>query len=350
MDSPTSKRHYAFEIAHSPGEEALARIRQYLLWTFPDQPPENIDQALARSPVRFTSITTRENAEHIIRKITQMGAEVTLTDLSAGGDEAPAIAEGASDPASRPTRPPPEAAETAETDSGGDAETTMTDQRAPLARHRLAGADEGIREAEQLAADRVESESRPPTFFWSAWAEAVFSPVAFFARLRAPGGIMQALLFAATLGLLAMILSFPASSLALLDQGALEMNDLGERYVTALFMQPFASVIATCFTAWLLHIGLRIVAGPRPFHVTLKVVSYTTAGAVFAAIPKAGPSIAGFVTFLLILVGLSSAQRISPIRALGAVVLPLFFMGFVVILAVGSFALGSYFILEALRS
>lgn len=339
MDSPTNKRHYAFEIARAPGEETLARIRQYLHWTFPEQSPENIDQALARRPIRFTSITTRENAERLIRKIAEMGAEVTLTDLSAGGKAAPAIPEAISDPASRPARPAPEAAETAAADPGDDAATSMADLRASLARRRLEGADQ-----------RAEREDRPPMFFWSAWAEALFSPVAFFARLRAPGGTMQALLFAATLGLLAMILSFPASTLALLDQGALEINDLGERYVTALFKQPFVSVIATCLTAWLLHIGLRIVAGPHPFQVTLKVVAYTTAGAVFAAIPRAGPTIAAFVTLLLILVGLSSAQRISPIRALGAVVLPLFFMGFLIILAVGSFALGSYFILEALRS
>ncbi len=337
MDSPTNKRHYAFEIARTPGEEAFARIRQYLLWTFPDQPPENIDLALARRPVRFTSITTRENAERLIRQFRQMGAEVTLTDLSAASPL----------PEVSPEPTPGTAAAAVPVD---DAASSVADHRARLARHRLEGAEEGVREAERLAAERAEMESRPPIFFWSAWAEAVFSPVTFFARLRAPGGTMQALLFAATLGLLAMILSFPASTLALLDEGAISASDLGERYVTGLFTQPFVTVIATCLTAWLFHTGLRIVAGPRPFHVTLKVVAYTTAAAVFAAIPRAGPAIATFVTFLLILVGLSSAQRISPIRALGAVLLPLFFVGFLIILAVGSFVLGSYFILEALRS
>ncbi|MFQ5458573.1 MAG: YIP1 family protein, partial [Myxococcota bacterium] len=344
-----SKRHYAFESAQIEGDEAVARVRQHLLWTFPDQSPENIDRALARRPVRFTTATTPENAGRLLLQLERMGARVMMTDLSAPAGDAPAggapeasapeaVSEAPPAPGAAVSLPPGALPEPAEVSRGAATE------RPSAAPATFPGEPEEAGKAESAA------EAGPPAFFWTAWTEAVFSPVTFFASLRAPGGTMQALLFAAVLGLLAMILSFPATMLALFDQGALERSELAERYLTELFTQPLVTVLAVCFTGWLFHLGLRIVAGHRPFDVTLKVVAYTTAAAVFAAIPKAGPLIASFLALLLTLIGLSSAQRISPIRALGAVVLPVLFLGGLVLLAAGSFMLGGYFILEALWS
>ena len=111
MNTATNKRHYAFEIAHLEGDEATARVRQHLLWTFPDQSPENIDRALTRRPVRFTTVTSPENAGRLLRQLERMGARVMMTDLSppagdASAGDAPAVAPEAPSPAPAAEAPP----------------------------------------------------------------------------------------------------------------------------------------------------------------------------------------------------------------------------------------------------
>jgi hypothetical protein len=117
-----------------------------------------------------------------------------------------------------------------------------------------------------------------------------------------------------------------------------------------IFVRPLAAVIGALVSAVLVHFGLRVFAGPRSFETTLKVVAYTSAAAVFAAIPWAGTSIAGFAGLVLTLVGLSSAQQVRPIQALGAVVFPALLVTGLLVLLVGSFVLGGLLILHRLAS
>ncbi|MDP3939183.1 MAG: Yip1 family protein [Deltaproteobacteria bacterium] len=358
MNETSTKRRFTFEIDQFEGEDTRARVKRILLWTFPEQSREAVERLLSRRPARFSGVMTADNADRLRRQIQDIGARAELIDLPAApasGVPVEPVPAPVAPPPVQPMAPPPsEPVEQASAPENPSPEPqqipSLAALRATIARDRLDLSGEDLREAERLAAARAaEDQEGPSPFFWTAWAQALFSPRKFFASLHAPGGAFQALLFAAVLGLLAGVLSFPARMLAGLENGTVERPDLAERYLTMVFSQPFAAVVATCVSAWLIHLGIRFLAGPRPFEVTLKVVAYTSAAAVFAAIPKAGESIAAFVVFLLTLVGLSSAQRISPIKALGAVFFPLLLLGFVLAMTLGGIAVGSFIILEALR-
>jgi hypothetical protein len=79
-------------------------------------------------------------------------------------------------------------------------------------------------------------------------------------------------------------------------------------------------------------------------------VAYTTAAGVFAAIPRAGSGIAALLALVLTLVGLSSAQRVRPIQAMGAVLFPVLLLGAILLITLGGLALGGFLVLETLRS
>ncbi len=326
MNETSNKRRFTFEIDHFEGEDRRARVKRLLLWTFPEQSREAVERLLSRCPARFSGIMTADTADRLRRQIQEMGARAELIDSPAA-----------------PAAPAP----SAKTDPAPSAPVEQAP--APVPPIPAAPVEQTPAPGRLAEARAAEDQEGPSPFFWKAWVQVLFSPRKFFASLHAPGGAFQALLFAAILGLLAGVLSFPARMLAGLDNGTVVRADLVERYLTMLFSQPSAAVVATCVSAWLFHMGIRFLAGPRPFDVTLKVVAYTSAAAVFAAIPKAGESIAAFVVFILTLVGLSSAQRITPIKALGAVLFPLLLLGFVLAMTFGGIALGSFIILEALK-
>jgi hypothetical protein len=360
------KRTFTIEITGYQDEEAVARVRDYLRSVFPERPPEAIDRAMERQPLRFRAQATPERAVRLQQALVSRGALAILLESGtppASAETRPAEPVGtpAPEPAGEPP-PPPETEPAREPAPAPPVET----RAAPPAEEPSSptAVSSGIVEAalddHPLPDPREEPPAAPPPnefppeeaplFFWNAWAAAVFSPRRFFRTLHAPGGTVRALLFAAVLGLLAAVLSFPARTLGAFENGVIDKMGLTERYLILVFMEPLATVIATCFIAWLLHFGLRIMAGPRPFEVTLKVVAYTTAAGVFAAIPRAGSGIAALLALVLTLVGLSSAQRVRPIQAMGAVVFPVLFLAGVLLATLGGLALGGFLILEALRS
>jgi hypothetical protein len=360
MSDTKDKRAFTFEITGYASEESVPRVRSYLRSVFPEQTPEAIDRALERRPLRFRALATPERVERLQQALLSRGALATVSEdpiPAASPPERGAVPEGepTGDPASETAapreratapEPPPPPAETA------------TEPFAPPA-----AAPEGAVTHAPGGPPPDATEEPPPTmkpdgaapeetplFFWNAWAAAVFSPRPFFRTLRAPGGTLRALLFAAVLGLLATVLSFPARTFGAFERGVMDEIRLTERYLTLIFTEPLATVIATCLIAWLLHLGLRFMAGPRPFEVTLKVVAYTTAAGVFAAIPRAGSGIAALLALVLTLVGLSSAQRVRPIQAIGAVLFPVLLLGGMLLATIGGLALGGFLILETLRS
>jgi hypothetical protein len=300
------KQRFTIRIARLSGEDARHRVQRYLASIFPQRPPDEIARVLDRLPLRFAVTAFPDRALRLIEGLCARGAEA-----SAEPDPGALLATEER-PLSIALEPLPDSSE------------------------RTQGAGES------------DQPQGPPAFFWNAWAQALFSPRAFFSSLREPGGTFQALLFTATLGLLAAVLSFPAATLRAMGAGTFGDEPLVDRYLHMIFVQPLATVIGALVSAVLLHFGLRVFAGPRAFETTLKVVAYTSAASVFAAIPRAGTSIAGFVGLVLTLVGLSSAQRVRPIQALGAVVFPALLVAGLLVLVIGSFVLGGLLILHQL--
>jgi hypothetical protein len=350
------KRTFTIEITGYQDEEAVARVRDYLRSVFPEQPPEAIDRAMELQPLRFRAQATPERAIRLQQALVSRGALAILTERGAPAASAETRpAEPGETPPTEPaseTAPPPETEPAHAPAPAPPVETPAAPPAEGIVEVPLDGRPPpGLREEPPAAPSPNDfPPEETPLFFWNAWAAAVFSPRRFFRTLHAPGGTVRALLFAAVLGLLAAILSFPARTLGAFERGVTDKMGLTERYVTLVFTEPLATVIATCFIAWLLHFGLRIMAGPRPFEVTLKVVAYTTAAGVFAAIPRAGSGIAALLALVLTLIGLSSAQRVRPIQAIGAVVFPVLFLAGVLLAALGGLAVGGFLILEALRS
>jgi hypothetical protein len=343
INNPTPKTRFTFYLPAYADEAARERVCELFARLFPHRPPEEIARALARPPLRFAITATPRHAARIRQDLLALGAPATadpdpesllpnwehplpieLTPVTGPEDEAPrklGSSEGLI--------------------SGDEVVDTI---RARLIRSR-AGAQ--VREEA-----RIEKEAEPaaPVFFWDAWVKAVFSPRAFFGSLRRPGGTFRALLFAATVGLLAGILSFPARSLSQMSAGTFDWTTLQERYLTDVFTEPLEVVLGTVISALLIHLGLRLFSGPRPFEVTVKVLAYTTAAAVFAAIPWVGAPIAGLIGLVLSVIGLVYAQRVRPMQAVGAIFFPALAAGAIILITVGTLTLGGLIILHRLAS
>lgn len=370
MSNTTHKHHYFFQITHLEGDEAIARLRRYLISVFPEQPTASIDRALQRLPVRFSAVATPERARRLHQSLVTLGAQATMTEDPRGG-----ITEGSEAPQDEPQEKEPPKTEAA----GGSADTEETAPPSPeeepprtgeapppgeaplpgraddsatphpsLAELNTTLSQESVRaSAKEESPVSPESEGAS-TFFWTTWVRVLFSPRRFFATLSEAGGTFTALMFAAVLGLLAAILSFPAETLRGYELGIVSENTLTESYLLAIFLEPFWTVVGACVAAYFFHMGVRVLTGPHPFEVTLKVVAYATAASVFAAIPKAGPPVGALLALMLTLIGLSSAHRIRPIQAIGAVIFPLVLIVTMALAMAGLFTFTSYIVLKTI--
>ena len=335
MLESSDKQRFTFRIASFANEESRARAGEHLAAIFPHRAPGEIHRALGGAPLSFSVTATPERAARLAESLVELGAA-----LSAEPDPRAMVAPGpeaAVRPLSIPLEPlPDEGARPA-----GPPIDPLDAVRARLARRERAAA------GEQHAEEEPEE---PPAFFWYAWVDTLFSPRRLFAGLRAPGGTFRALLFAATLGFLGAVLAFPARALDTMNLGAMDVESLADQYLVTIFTRPLATVTGTILSAALVHLGLRLFSGPRPFEITLKVLAYSTAGAVFAAIPGGGPSIAALIGIVLSVAGLTIAQRVGPGQALGAVFFPALLAGGVIILLAGAFLLGGLAILYGLST
>ena len=341
MSHSSDKQRFTIQIARLSGDDACDRVQRYLALIFPKRPPDEIARALDRLPLRFTVTTFPDRVARMIEGLTARGAEAT----SDPDPHAPAVAEErplAITLEPLPDTPAPPLPMAGVRTVGED---PLVARPKGQARRPFRG-----RPGEAGGAPASEALEGPPAFFWKAWTEALFSPQTFFSSLRTPGGTFQALLFTATFGILTAVLSFPAAALRAMEAGVIGKEPLVARYLHAIFVQPLAAVVGALVSAMLLHLGIRFFAGPRSFEITLKVVAYASAGAIFAAIPWAGTAIAGLVGLTLTLVGLSSAQRIRPIQALGAVIFPALLVTGLLVLMAGFFVLGGFLILHRFTS
>jgi hypothetical protein len=333
VEGSADKHRFTFRIASFANEESRARAREHLAAIFPGRAPEEIGQALERTPLRFAVTATPERAARLAEGLAELGAAVSTEP-----DPRAMIA-----PPEEPLAIPLEALP-----DEGTAPETVGPAINPREAMRTRPAHRAAVPAAVPPAEAAEE--GPPAFFWYAWVDTLFSPQQLFASLRAPGGTLRALLFAATLGLLAAVLAFPARTLQAMESGALDVASLTDRYLFMIFTQPLFTVLGTITTAALVHLGLRLFSGPRPFEVTLKVLAYATAATVFAAIPKGGVAIAGLIGFVLSVAGLTIAQRVRTTQAIGAAFFPALLAGAILFLMVGALLFGGFTILHGLSS
>ena len=338
MPGSAEKQRFIFRIAAFANEESRARAGEHLAAVFPGRAPAEIGRALERTPLRFSLTATPSLAARLASSLAELGAALTAEPdprvmvATAGGTS--------QEPLEIPLEPVPDDAPD-EAPGFATAPSPVPDPMEVM-RARLAG---------RVSAPPAEAPPEgPPAFFWYAWVDTLFSPLRLFASLRAPGGTFRALLFAATLGFFAAVLGFPAHALHAMQRGALDMNGLADRYLVAIFTKPLVTVVATILSAALVHGGLRLFSGPRPFEITLKVLAYTTAAAVFTAIPEGGPSIAAMMGLVLSVVGLTVAQRVRMGQAIGAILFPVLLAGGALILLLGVFLLGGLLLLRGLST
>ncbi len=330
----SEKQRFTFRIASFANEESRERAGEHLAGIFPHRAPGEITRALARAPLSFSVTATPERAVRLAESLADLGAALSAEPDPRARLAASAQPEG--EPLPLPLEPIPDGAIRA----GGAEEPETEAFEAMLAR---------LSRSKAPPAAKVEAEG-PPAFFWYAWVDTLFSPQRLFASLRAPGGTFRALLFAATLGFLAAVLAFPAQALNAMNRGTLDAGSLADRYLVTIFTQPLATVTGTILSAALVHLGLRLFSGPRPFEITLKVLSYATAAAVFAAIPGGGPSIATLIGIVLSVVGLTVAHRVRPGQAIGAIFFPALLVGGLLLLLAGAFLLGGLALLQGLST
>jgi len=169
--------------------------------------------------------------------------------------------------------------------------------------------------------------------------QVLSQPVAFFRAMPTSDGIGAPLLYALVVGYVGLfastVYSFVFQSVigaSLARMGGTTGSDLGPLMpflhggvglVVNLIFGPVFITIGVFLLAGIVHLALLAIGGATGgFEATFRVVAYSEAAGLFNVIPLCGGLI-GFVYMLVLLViGLSEAQRISRGKAATGVLLP----------------------------
>jgi len=169
-----------------------------------------------------------------------------------------------------------------------------------------------------------------PALF-QTWLAACFRPTEFFESVGNSQDLSPALLFGVLVGWAGMLvgslwsLVFQAPFIPMMRQEEVAAQfavGAGVSVVRGLFGWLFA--LLTIFVDGLLiHLFLMIFSGAKQgLTMTLRVVSYAYAPAIFAAVPFFGGCVAAIWTIVLKIVGLAAAHRTETWRAALAVIVP----------------------------
>ncbi len=105
----------------------------------------------------------------------------------------------------------------------------------------------------------------------------------------------------------------------------------------SIVFSPAYALVSIMITALVVHIFLRLVgSGKNGLNATIKIVSYSMAGAVLVVLPWIGLLLAPLAQGTLMVIGAARMHRTGYVRATIAIVLPLLLLAIFVAVAVYS--------------
>jgi hypothetical protein len=173
--------------------------------------------------------------------------------------------------------------------------------------------------------------------------QVLTAPAAFFRAMPVTGGIGSPLLYALILGYAGIVVTaiYEFVMTTVIGTSLGSFGDLGAdgeafaRMLPALqggiglgvklFLGPVFLVAALFVVAGIMHLGLLLFGGAaRGFEATFRVMCYSEATAVFQVIPICGQLIGSVYMLVLLTIGLAEAHGTTRVKALLAVLLPVF--------------------------
>jgi hypothetical protein len=165
--------------------------------------------------------------------------------------------------------------------------------------------------------------------FYLTVKDVLLIPGRFFGRMPTRIGLVQPLLFAVIMGVIAAFFhwmwTLAGSSLQILVKDNLAEVLRGPLVSAVLFvLSPVTAAVSLVVAAGLLHLGLIICGGNRlGFEATFRVAAYAEAASILSILPFCGVVLGTLYGLAVTVVGLHRVHDIDPWRALLALLLPL---------------------------
>lgn len=168
---------------------------------------------------------------------------------------------------------------------------------------------------------------------WRTFISVLFSPGAFFGSIRKAGGLKDSIAFGILLGSIGAMLNIFWRFFLMAEEFADIINtspwpvSLNHLFIIFIIISPFIVLFMIFVTAVVLHIFLLILRGANnEFEATIKVSAYINATSILCIIPYLGGIIAWIWSMVIAVIGLREIHKTSTLKALFAVLLPLFLL------------------------
>lgn len=148
----------------------------------------------------------------------------------------------------------------------------------------------------------------------------LLEPSKFFKKMKTSGGYKDPLSFA-----------FVNFFLAGLFFGLISLNPIS--MLASLLIMPLFGLVGVFLNALLYHILLRLVGGRGNYESTARVISFSSATSIFSWIPVVS-LLSSIYTLYLYTIGFSTIHKISKMKSLLVVLVPVFILSLLAILAV----------------
>lgn len=168
---------------------------------------------------------------------------------------------------------------------------------------------------------------------WLTFRSVLFSPTAFFGKMKEPGGLKNSMAFGvligsigAMIGIFWQFLLMPKETIDLINSIPWSIS-LNQLFIILIIISPLLVLLSIFIMTLILHVFLFILRGAnKGFEGTLKVSSYAKAAEIFAVVPFIGGFI-GFVWSMVVtVIGLKEIHETSTLKALFALLLPMFLL------------------------
>ena len=168
---------------------------------------------------------------------------------------------------------------------------------------------------------------------WRTFISVLFSPTAFFGSIRAPGRLKDSIAFGILVGSIGMMFSFfwrfflmPEEFIDAINTIPLSIS-LNQLFIIFIILSPLIVLFMMFITAVVLHIFLFILRGANnDFEATIKVSAYINATSILCVVPFIGGFIGQIWSLVIAVIGLREIHKTSTLKALFAILLPLFIL------------------------
>ncbi len=167
---------------------------------------------------------------------------------------------------------------------------------------------------------------------------SLFSPQAFFSKLKFRGGIKEPLAFAILMGSTGYMLSFfwqfliASGGFLPIISSYFSQFAMGLIILFGMIVIPFFVVIGLFISSSVWHLLLLIVRGANNgFEATFKVVAYSQSTQIFSIVPFAGSLIGSIWRIIIQIIGLREIHKTSYLKVIVAFLIPVAFFIFLLV-------------------